>query len=210
MIQRKKGQFFIISIVLLTLALFVVFAYIRSTDVASSTLFKRSSAQDITNIANAIKERNMWLADWWNLTCSGRKHINITGPLDDPVEVYVNLSGFNCLNTKITTLGNSPIEAYNASSTPPCSFTFNAGGEREFYVYYNCSVPFITTDMQGNETSAQIIKIEEPFYKLCPHLTKLYAERGISLNCSENPEVTSLNYSIDFGSLDLKFKGQIS
>ena len=84
-IKNKSGQFFIIAIVLIYLAIISIFFYVRSSEETSVNFFVEDYSLDIDNIINAIQQRNKWMQgstiyDHWFLDPSfeKRKRVSVT------------------------------------------------------------------------------------------------------------------------------------
>jgi hypothetical protein len=175
----KKGQFFLIALLLLALSMFVLFSFFRTTDTSSVTLFTKSNFIELKNIQNAIVEKNTWLedTDWWNASWAYRIEVRNT---DQQALAEVNVSipsdHISDCDKEIRVVNASGLVESNVSSiSPPCNITFMTCAGCNYFIYY------------GN-----------------PSL------QGIELECAVvNSYNQKANYSINFTSPDLQFKGYI-
>ena len=103
---------------------------------------------------------------------------------------------------------------YNASGTEPtCTFYFNTNGAETFKVYYGNSEerkPTMNTLKTG--TAEAVTLGDEEVANLCDHFERIYPLQGIDLECAVENTFASdqrSNYSVNFTSQDLEFKGYI-
>lgn len=227
----RRAQFWAISIILLFIGITIIFAYVRSSESASITLFSETSDLELQNAVNAIKARNGWLAstanDWFNLNWNYRRLLEVNLGAGDTVEfnAFVNDASkvSNCVNDiRVTWLNGSERQSNVSATAPPCNITIVAGaGPQSYYVYYgnpSAAAPdyrLANTVVQGTETNAVAYsEVEVPTKNLCTHLNELYPKLGIATNCSLRntacaAPATQANISLTMQSIDLFFNGTI-
>ncbi len=160
-ILNKRSQFFLMSLVLVYLAIIVIFTYIRSADYASVSLFEKDSDLELRNFIEGAIAQTSWLPDtgpggganYWMVDRSwlNRKLININwiGPntasyaLDiNPELTYGEVE--NCTK-EVYLYSNATRSDVNIGFTtglPPCRITWTinntvTGQTYYYYVYYN-------------------------------------------------------------------------
>lgn len=220
MAKVVKAQFFLVTLLLLALSMFVLFSFFRTTDISSVTLFTTSEYTDFKNIHNAIIKKNTWMAenDWWNASWPYRKTMTAVGA-GAPVEILITFPEEHmsyCNETRIINDSDtSTYVIYNTSGTPPtCSYYFNANVVDTFKVYYGNGTdrkPTLNNLKTGVAGIAFIMGREETS-NLCEHFEYVYSKQGVDLECDiENTFANNQkgNYSINFTSLDLEFRGYI-
>ncbi len=227
--MMKRGQFWLMAIVLVYLAIVTMFFYVRSADRSSINLFEPNLDLEFQNLVNAINVRNNWLKstgnDWYDLAWQYRRKIEITQngtPAEIPTGIEAGKVG-NCIaDFRVVNLTNSEIQAnVSATTAPGCNITIGVSTTPfTFYVYYgnpSASTPSYRqgTAQQGTEVTATLgSEMEVPTRGLCTHLNSIYPRLGMQLNCSlanvtcPAPR-TQANISIQLQSTGFKFNGTI-
>ncbi len=217
----RKGQFFLVALLLLALSMFILFSFFRTTDTASVTLFTKSSFIEFKNIQNAITEKNKWLDDndWWNASWMYRMHMSGVSAASPAVIDIPFPSGHidYCNETRIINYtGNGQPVLYNVSAqTPPCSFYIYTNNRFSlFYIYYG-NIKEIKPPLLTDKTGAVMVPTfgKEEISNLCEHLEYVYPIQGIHLECNISNAFSNnqkINYSVNFTSLNLQFKGYIN
>ena len=212
----KRGQFFLIALLLLALSMFVLFSFFRTTDTASVTLFRKSSFIELKNIQSSIMRKNDWLADnWWNTSWAYRKRaINTNQQALAEINISIPSNHISNCDNEIRVVNSSGLVDSNVSSiNPPCNITFETCSNCDYEIYYgnpNAVAPARTADNSGNVISPTISK--EEVSNLCEHFEYIYPIQGIDLECDIESVFASYKrakYSINFTSTDLKFEGYI-
>lgn len=213
----KRGQFFLIALLLLALSMFVLFSFFRTTDTASVTMFKKSSFIDIKNIQNAIGEKNTWMNEsaWWNASWAYRKSIVGTSK-QALAEVNISIPSDHISNCdkEIRVVNASGIVDSNvSSSTYPCNITFQTCSSCNYFIYYgNPDAVAPTRTVANSGTLIYPTIITEGVGDLCEHFEYIYPIQGIELECNVVNSYNNgqkANYSINFTSTDLQFEGYI-
>lgn len=219
--NSKKAQFMIVTIVLVSITFFVMFALIRSIDRSSIVFFTRDSPEDFENLQNAIAKRNSWTGSYWgDLNWEERAVIEVTGSIVNPVQVNPGiLPGFNC-NNEVRVLNSAGIEiASNVNLiASPCEVIFEATTPGRYDIYWNnpsATPPLYRSSLPpfGNPPAFTIVRKEtSPKSKFCPHLKQVNPISGANLNCEVASLIgnTKAKYNLDFNSLTFKFKGSAS
>ncbi len=213
--MRKKGQFFIISIVLLVLSLVVLFATFTTIGEMSSRTFAHSSYDEFSNIINTIEKSNDELdANWWNTSYTKRRMFKTPGSVSNPAEFDVSLVAGKLTNcqkeVRVTDTSHSEITNIEVTSDiPPCDLIMlSASTNTDYYVYYNSTTSTVLKDI-GAGTSATPTLYDEISLNLCEHLEDIYPRRGIYLTCSDNSDGDRITYTIDYKSNTFEFSGDI-
>lgn len=214
-IQSKKSQFFLMSLVLVYLAIIVIFTYIRSADYASVSLFSKDTTLELENFIDGATTQTSWLPDggathWMSTNpWMNRKLIAIkwtaANAASYTVEINPSLTAADLENCteEIRVYANSTrteIAVNVTSTTPPCNIvwtmtTLVQGTTYYYYIYYNNQGYTIapaarSSSASGNTNakfSAYIGSAEEcPPLAFCTHLADIYPRMGIDLNCTVN------------------------
>jgi hypothetical protein len=213
----KRGQFFLIALLLLALAMFVMFSFFRTTDTAAVTMFKKSSFIDIKNIQNAISDKNTWLneSDWWNASWAYRIEVRNTDA-QTPAEINISIPAghISDCDKEIRVVNASGLVESNVSSVaPPCNITFNTCAGCDYFIYYgNPDAVAPTRTVANSGTLIYPTIITEGVGDLCEHFEYIYPIQGIDIECDVINSYNNgqkANYSINFTSTDLQFKGYI-
>jgi hypothetical protein len=94
--KNKRAQFFIMSIVILSIAIFVLMTYFLTVDEASAIMFEKNSRIELKNIQNAIQDNNNCagnysLCDHFNQIYGGNFKISCT-PLGEQAPYNYTIS----------------------------------------------------------------------------------------------------------------------
>ncbi len=227
--MTKHGQFWLMAIVLVYLAIVTMFFYVRSADRSGVSLFEPNLDLEFQNLVNAINVRNNWLRgtgnDWYDLAWQYRRRIEAT-QTGSPAEIPTGIEAgkvSNCIeDLRVVNLTNSEIHAnVSATAAPGCNITIGVSAAPfTFYVYYgnpSASTPSYRAGaaQQGTEVTATLgSEIEVPTRGLCAHFNSIYPRLGMQLNCSlanvtcTYPR-TQANISIQLQSTGFKFNGTV-
>lgn len=219
LVCQTRAQFFIMSIVLLTLALVVLFANFVTIGEISARSFAHHSSSEFQNVLKAIEDHNTYLSqNWFNLTFNKRKLLIIQDiPIGNPVQVDV---GFNtpedisdCAKEIRVVNDSGEVTSHVTSELPPCEIVFDAiiGS---YYVYYDnpqADIPsYRIIGQTGNPPTCSVGDIEQ-LQDLCEHFKYIYPIRGIYFNCSTTLlDDKKFKYYIHFKAPDFEFLGNVS
>lgn len=181
----KKGQFLLLSIAILVIAMYSVFQYIYTGSETSNILFQPSFSEEAFNLFRAMDNRNEWIQEeWYNFTDfqARRKIINPTSDTS-----LFNIS-VNC--TQVTVINISSNSKLNTIKTPygltNCTVRVSnaTDGDYIYYFFYH-DVEFDEVNITiGNESSPWFYYADERRSKLCSHVREIYSEKQISVECS--------------------------
>ncbi len=230
--MTKRGQFWLMAIVLAYLAIVTMFFYVRSADRSGVNLFEPNLDLEFQNLVNAITMRNNWLRstgnDWYDLAWQYRRRIIVPvvgGSVEVPTDIEAGKVS-NCIaDIRATYLNNSEFYSnVSATSAPGCNLTMDVPYQPfVFYVYYgnpSAATPSYRNIVPQQGTEAPILltpvgsEVEVPTRGLCTHFNDFYPRLGMQLNCSlanvtcTYPR-TQANISIQLQSTGLKFNGTI-
>jgi hypothetical protein len=229
--MNRRGQFWLIAIVLAYLAIVTLFFYVRSADRSSVNLFEPNSDLDLQNMINAIKIRNTVLAgaeDWYDLSWQYRRRISVPitgGGVEVPTGIEAGKVTDCIVDIRATYLNNSEFYSnVSATAAPGCNLTMGVPYQPfTFYVYYGnagATIPNYrkSVPQQGVEAPIPITpvgsEVEVPTRNLCTHFNPLYPRLGMQLNCSLvnltcSAPSTRANISLVISANDLKYNGTI-
>ncbi|MEK6923514.1 MAG: hypothetical protein AABW84_02375 [Nanoarchaeota archaeon] len=166
-IRNKSGQFFIIAIVLIYLAIISIFFYVRSSEETSVNFFIEDRSLDMENIINAIHQRNNWMqgstiyAHWFldpsfekrklvSVTCNDGLHSN-PSLIKYPLNIWPNDTRNCSKEVRVVSVQNTggvgnaggDVQSSVNSSVPPCTVYWNitCGSPlphtQHFYLYWD-------------------------------------------------------------------------
>ncbi len=227
-IKGKKGQIFLITILVIALSFITIYSYIKPICFISVE-DHYTSTQELENAITSIKERNLWLDEyWWNFSWDYRTQANITktNGIINPIEIQVTLPAAHISNCtkeiRITDLNNTEINSNISYDNPPtCNISFQAsftGNLSQYYIYYgyaSATVPAYRTSGLGNSENITTSYLAEEDFpnNLCSHLTDFYNKRFIKIICNntiiEQDSKQYLNYSLYLKSQEIEFNGSI-
>ena len=206
----NKGQFMIVSIVLISIFFFLIMILINTIDKSSVVLFAKDSPEDFENIKNAISQRNNWVGSyWWNLSWENRTLISIT------VAPLLNIAR---VDREVRVINSAGIELDSnvTSENSPCETLFSSAIVGNYSIYWNN--PSATTPsyrgnvVSGNAPTYSTIRQEtSPKFRFCRHLQSIVPSSGVKIGCAvQDFTNTRINYTVNYASLDFMFSGILS
>ncbi|MFH0868824.1 MAG: hypothetical protein V1839_01205 [archaeon] len=218
----SRGQFMIVTIVLIGLAFFTMFLLVRTADRNAVVMFEQpEAAANFENLQNAIIHRNSWMQDyWWNLNWENRAAINITEGAENPVMVNAGIPGGTNCNGEVRVVNSTGAELKSNvnSEQSPCNVIFTADTTGIYYVYWNnpeAVAPSYRVEVQseGNVPARYNILGEvSPKSKFCPNFENISLAAEAQLDCGIQSIINNkkVNYKIDYASTDFSFSGYLS
>lgn len=219
----KKGQFMIITIVLVGLAFFSMYLMVRTVDRSSVVMFEQSELSGFESLHDAIVMRNAWVQSyWWDLNWDNRAEINVTSAdtTGNILMVDPNIpSGTNCNNeVRVTDAGGVELKSNINLINSPCNVVFLAPSKTgTYYIYWNN--PAATEPSYRVEIAAAgevpsiytVSKETSPKLKFCPHAAEI-ASASEKLDCEVQSLIgnNKINYKIDYSTPDASFSGYLS
>jgi hypothetical protein len=228
--MNKKGQFFIISIVLLALALFILMAYFISVDEASTVMFEASSYTDFKDIRVACEGGSSTggcSPTWKDANFAKRKNVTINAPA---IPGYMLISWAGA--TEAQCKDETRMYLNNDGEAIPLNYDMIgvAGGEcaviptdaiaadQVYWLYYDNSggaedhtkqesQPELNSYTLGSEEAYATCNTGVAYTNMCPLLKQTYGGK-FQFNCT--PIGTGpYNYTILINSKDFYFSGNI-
>ncbi len=214
----KKGQFFIIGVILLAVSISVLVYNFMTVEKASIYLFEAGTDHDFRNIVTSITEKNDQIEGdgWWNTSWKIRKLVSISAVAGNPTEINLSISSADIASCEkeIRVINSTGEIDSDVTADTGCNVTFTIA-TGNYYMYYNnsaASKPAYRNTVSGNEGATYSVAGREYIGELCTHLETIYLQKGIYLNCteSETGDWSRLNYTIDFKSKEFEFYGYIN
>jgi hypothetical protein len=229
--RNKKGQFFIMSVVLVAIAIFILISYFISIDQSSIALFESSTKTDLKNIVNACgKGTGSGGCDptWKDENFVKRKNVTIGVP-GVPGHILIGWSGATaeqCANETRMYLNNQgepiAIDYYMDGIISGGDCVLIPKGavfpEEIYWIYYDSpggtenhdyqvqAIPLDTYSLDSEEAYATC-NSGTTYTNMCPHLEQVYSGK-FKFNCSTSGS-GPYTYSIIVKSKDLYFTGTI-
>jgi len=219
--MSKQAQFFIVSIVLLALAFFVIFSFFISAEQSSIVMFEPSSSDDFENIANAISESNEWISSksWWDLDWRYKKNFTISGGISNPTELDASIPAAKVSDCakELRLVNSAGVEVDSDMKTADnCILIFTAS-TGEYWIYYNNSAvtqPAYRSAVASGTAPTFAVGSEQEVNPsdLCSHLKDMHLKKSIYFNCTRTLATgnSTYNYTIDFRANNFEFTGSVT
>jgi len=183
--MKKKGQFLLLSIAVLIIAMYASFQYIYTSSETSSVLFQPSFSEDAFNLFRAINDRNDWIEDgWYNFTMFQARR-KIKNPISGDTHLF-NVS-LNCTDVVVINSTGSKLNAIEIQGIDNCTINVSNVTEGDYiYYFFDRGVNFteIANLTIGNESSPWYYDSGSLTSKLCSHVSVMYSEKQIQLECT--------------------------
>jgi len=213
--MNNRGQFFIISIVLISISFLIISSYFLSIDESSVVLFTQSDDIDFHNIANAIDTANQCATSscdptWLNTGFLHRKYAVVSG------EGYANFGWVSdeeeCANETIAYDNSTSIQKtiqYEHVGGTTCAAVFTGITPGDiFWIYYNNSGHKENNTYTGGLSDIGTLGSQQSYSScsgsgvctnMCTGLETIYLSQGVKFNCTSVGS-GPYNYTILFSS----------
>jgi len=223
--NHKKGQFFIVTLVIVSFSFFLIFSYIQTTSSNEVRAFQRPADRDLLNVMNVIEEQNEKNAiDWYDTNWKYRKRyvvgsLTCVGVKWNPHRFSFNSNGHDeqgdCTKELVATNSSKPFSKIrlNVSGTSCTTVSVNCSDaiSSTFYIYYGHPTTNEGNLIENVGTSESATVTEQLAWVNCTQIENDYQLLGYSMNCSAIGKLSqTVTYNISFYSQNLKFSGNFS
>jgi len=187
--MNKKGQFLLLSIAVLILAMYGAFQYIESSSETSSILFQPSFSEEANNLFRSITSRSEWIEEEWYNFSLFQARINITAVIPPGS----TSAGFNisvkCEEVCVVNSSNKKKimtkQENDAGSMCKVKFDDPVVGDKIYYYFKNeTNITAVINISLNNASSPLYYRGANLRSKLCDHISGLYTDRQIRLDCA--------------------------